>query len=78
MQVQEAYQNHVSIAGRSNRFKVTHPDFGWTMFLLLDLLKGLWSSIYRNTENLFEAYWTRNQSLSAQIETLFPAISADT
>jgi hypothetical protein len=44
----------------------------------VDLLKGIWSSIYRNTENFFEAYWTRNQSLSAQIETLFPAISADT
>ena len=42
------------------------------------LLKGIWSSIYRNTEYFFEVYCTRNQSLPAQIDTLFPAISADT
>jgi len=40
MQIQEAYQNDVSIAGRSNRFKVTHPGFGWTMFLLLTSSKA--------------------------------------
>ena len=40
MQIQEAYQNDVSIAGRSNRFKVTHPGFGWTMFLLLTCSKA--------------------------------------
>jgi len=40
MQLQKAYQNDVSIAGRSNSFKVTHPGFRWTMFLLFTYSKA--------------------------------------